>query len=267
MQAVLDGEVLEVAQPGIDAAQRVVGRGGAADAGLARQSGPLRGLDDQLRQPLAAAAIEPVGLGIFVDQALKLARVAGKPAGGKRRRQMADRHRGDAALGLRRFARIADDEGIDHRQRPGDDFRKTFRGERDRLARQPFQRAVGAHMHERVDSARRVAAKGRRRPARAAAAATDRDSRRAAPLSGRDRAAARRSRCRMFARGSGKRRRDYRDRRRVRPRPRAAARPLPRGSRASSASYCASVSVASSVPAASAVEQRARICAARPRTA
>ena len=150
MQAVFDGEVLEVAQPRIDAAQRIVGRGGAADAGLARQSGPLRGLDDQLRQPLAAAAIKPFGLRIFVDQAFKLARVAGKRAGDQRRRQMADRHAGDAALGLRRFARIADDEGIDHRQRAGDDFRKTFRGQRDRFAGQPFQRAVRAHMHERI---------------------------------------------------------------------------------------------------------------------
>ena len=57
---------------------------------------------------------------------------------------------GDAALGLRRLARIADDEGIDHRQRAGDDFGKAFRGERDRLARQPFQRAVRAHVHERI---------------------------------------------------------------------------------------------------------------------
>ncbi len=151
VQAVLDGEVLEIAQPGVDPAQRIVGRGGAADPGLARQSAPLRALDDQFRQALAPAAIEAVGLGIFVDQALELARIAGKPAGGKRRRQMADRHAGDAALGLRRFARIADDEGIDHRQRPGDDFRKTFRGERDRFAGQPFQCAVRAHMDERID--------------------------------------------------------------------------------------------------------------------
>ena len=64
---------------------------------------------------------------------------------------MADGHAGDAALGLRRLARIADDEGIDHRQRAGDDFRKAVRGERDRLAGQPFQRAVRAHVNERVD--------------------------------------------------------------------------------------------------------------------
>ena len=66
---------------------------GAVDAGFARQSGALRGLDDQLREALAAAAVEAVGLRVFVDQPLKLARVAGKSAGDERRRQMADGQR------------------------------------------------------------------------------------------------------------------------------------------------------------------------------
>ena len=48
---------------------------------------------------------------------------------------MADGYAGNPALGLRRFAGIADDEGIDHRQRAGDDFGKAFFGQRDRLAR------------------------------------------------------------------------------------------------------------------------------------
>ncbi len=126
------------------------GATGAADAGLARQSGSLRRLDDQVGEPLAAAPVEAVGLRIFVEQKLELVRVAARAAGNERRRQMADRHAGDAALGLRRLARIADDEGIDHRQRAGDDLGKAFRGQRDRLARQPFQRAVRAHMNERI---------------------------------------------------------------------------------------------------------------------
>ena len=126
------------------------GAADAADAGFPRQSGALRGLDDELRQPLAAAAVEAVGLRIFVDQTFKLARVAGQTGARKRRRQMADGHRRDAALGLRRLARIADDERIDHRQRPGDDFRKAVRRQRHRFAGQPFQRAVRAHVNERI---------------------------------------------------------------------------------------------------------------------
>ena len=124
VQPVLDGEVLEIAQPGVDAAQRFVGRERGADAGLARQTGALRGLDDQRRQPLAPPPVEAVGLRIFVDQTLQLARVAGQAAVDEWRRQMADGDRRDAALGLRRLARIADDERIDHRQRAGDDFGK-----------------------------------------------------------------------------------------------------------------------------------------------
>ena len=151
MQAVFDGEVFQVTQPGIDAPERVVRRVRGGDAGLARQRGALRGLDDQLGQPLAPAAIEPVGLRIFVDQALELARIARKPAVDQRRRQMADGHAGQAALGWRGLARIVDDEGIDDGKRPGDDFREAFRRERDRLAGQPFERAVRAHVDDRVD--------------------------------------------------------------------------------------------------------------------
>ena len=46
---------------------------------------------------------------------------------------------------------IADDEGIDHRHRPDHRFRKAGPRQRDRLARQPFQRAVRAHVDDGVD--------------------------------------------------------------------------------------------------------------------
>ena len=105
MLAVLDGEILEIAEPGIDAAQRLLGIGARLDAGLAGETAPLRRLDDQPRQPLAPAAVEAVGLGVFVDQPLQLARIAGEVRADERRRQMAERHRGEPALGLRRLAR------------------------------------------------------------------------------------------------------------------------------------------------------------------
>ena len=75
MQAVLDGEILEVAQPGIDAAQHLVGRSSPASTPASpREAAAPRGLDDQAGQALAAAAVEPVGLGVFVDQPLERAR-------------------------------------------------------------------------------------------------------------------------------------------------------------------------------------------------
>jgi hypothetical protein len=79
MQPVLDREILEVAEPGIDAHQRLVRRVGLADAGFRRQPGFPRGLHDQLAEPVAAAPVEPVGLGIFVDQAFQPLLVVGKP--------------------------------------------------------------------------------------------------------------------------------------------------------------------------------------------
>ena len=126
---VLDGEVLQIAQPGIDATQRLVGRQQPQPTpASSRQSGALRCLDNQFGQSLAAAAVEAVGLGIFFEQTFELMGVAAWPAGNEWWRQMANGQSGDAALGLRRFARIADDKGIDHRQCAGDDFGKAFRG-------------------------------------------------------------------------------------------------------------------------------------------
>ena len=78
MQAVLDREILEVAQPCVDLAQGLVGRGVAINAGFAREAAPVRGFDDQPCQPLAPLAIKSIGLGIFVDQPFELAHLAGK---------------------------------------------------------------------------------------------------------------------------------------------------------------------------------------------
>ena len=107
VQAVLDGEILEVAEPGIDAAQRLVGRVGFRHAGFGGEAGLGGGFDDQLRQAVAAAAVEAVGLRVFVDQPLELLLVLVEAGVGQRRRQMAEGDRRNAPLGLRRFAGIA----------------------------------------------------------------------------------------------------------------------------------------------------------------
>ncbi len=106
---------------------------------------------DEPRQALAPPAVETVRLCVFVDQTLELARVTGQTGGDERWRQMADGHRRDPPFGLRGLAGIADDEGIEHRQRTEHRLGETGRRQRHRLARQPFERAVRAHVHERVD--------------------------------------------------------------------------------------------------------------------
>ena len=65
---------------------------------------------------------------------------------------MADRHGRDPAFGLRGLAGIVDDEGIDHGQRAERRLDGAILRERDRLARQPFERAVRAQMNQRVDA-------------------------------------------------------------------------------------------------------------------
>ena len=168
MQAVLDGEILEIAEPGVDALQGGVRRFVETDAGVRREPGLLRLRDDQFRQPVAAAAVEPVGLHIFVDETFKHLLVFVQPGLGEWRRQMAERDGGNAALGLRGFARIADDEGINDRQRAGDDLGKTVAGERHGLAGQPFQRAMRADMHDGMAAERflQPQAEGHQRMAR-----------------------------------------------------------------------------------------------------
>ena len=150
MESVLDCEILEIAEPGVDTPQGVVRIVIGPHARLARQSGPFGMFQNQPREPLAPAPIEAVGLGVFVDQPLELVRVAGEAAVDQRRRQVPDGHGGDPALCLRRFPGIADDEGVDHRQGADDQFGKTGNGERHGLARQPFERAMGAHVDERI---------------------------------------------------------------------------------------------------------------------
>jgi hypothetical protein len=62
-----------------------------------------------------------------------------------------DRDRSDPALGLRGLAGIADDERINHGEGADHRLGKAGRGQRDGLARQPFERTVGAHVQQRVD--------------------------------------------------------------------------------------------------------------------
>ena len=150
--AVFDGEVLEVAEPGVDALERFIRRCDGVDASVAGEARTPGCFDDQSGKPLAPAAVESIGLRIFVEQEFESVSVATRSARGQRRRQMADGHAGNAALGLRRLAGVADDERVDHWQRSGHNFRKTRARQRHRFAGQPFQRAVCAHMDEGVDA-------------------------------------------------------------------------------------------------------------------
>ena len=112
----------------------------------------MRQLDDQARQTLAPAAVEAVGLGVFVDQPLQFARVAREVGADERRRQMAKRDRGEPALGLRRFTRVADDKRIDDRYKsPTTASGKQVTRQSNGFAWQPFQGAVRTHVDDGID--------------------------------------------------------------------------------------------------------------------
>ena len=89
-----------------------------------------------------AAWINPGGLIVFIHQRLQIAQRAIGFGAGKRRGQMVDDHRLRAPLGLRAFAGIVDDEGIEMGQLAPERIWITRGVEGGGLAGQPFQRAV-----------------------------------------------------------------------------------------------------------------------------
>ena len=151
MQPVADPHVLQLAEPRVELSQRRI-RLGAIGLAFPKQPRLARALENEIGDGARAARIERLRLREFVEQRLQL---VGRAMGARldeRRRQMADRHRRDPALGLRGLAGIVDDEGIDHGQRAERRLDGAILRERDRLARQPFERAMRAEMNQRVDA-------------------------------------------------------------------------------------------------------------------
>ncbi len=101
MEAVADGELLDVAELRVE-----LGDGGArgvvlGDPALARESRAPGALDDLgFSSSDNAAPVEPVGLSIFLDQRLEIGEPTMKAGLGEWRRQMADRHRRQCAASL-----------------------------------------------------------------------------------------------------------------------------------------------------------------------
>ena len=150
MQPVADAKLLHVAKPGVEARERfrLVRRAGGA--AFLRKSATLRLIEDRTGDALRATRIERGGLSVFIEHLLEPRGVVIELRVLKRRRHMADRHGGEAALRLRRLARIIDDEGIDHRRRPEQRLRRAIRREHHRFAGQELQRAMRAEMDQRI---------------------------------------------------------------------------------------------------------------------
>ena len=152
MKPIPDLQVLDITEISVEPGELVLLARGAVGAALGEQSGGRGAVENLLAEKRRAAAIEAVGGGVFVDEALELQRVVAVACRLQRRRQMADGDGAEPALGGSRLARIVDDEGIDHREPAEQRGRQAGRRQRHRLARQPFERAVGAEMDHGVDA-------------------------------------------------------------------------------------------------------------------
>ena len=152
LKPVADAHLLDVAEPGVEPGERGRGFLAVADAAIGGEAARMRPLDDGRAEQPGAARIERERFSIFVEQRFEVARRAMRAGLGERRRHMADRHRADAPLGLRRLAGVVDDEGVDHRNGAEHHLGSAGGVQRHGLARQPLQRAVRAEMHQRVDA-------------------------------------------------------------------------------------------------------------------
>ena len=104
MQAVADGEILDVAELRVELGdggpRRVISR----EAAVGGKAGAPGALDDLRLDERHAPPVDAVGLGVLLQQSFKLGQRPVQARGAERRRQMADGDGADASLGLHGFA-------------------------------------------------------------------------------------------------------------------------------------------------------------------
>ena len=116
VQPIPDLQVLDITEISVETGELVLLARGAVGAAFGEQPGGPGAVENLLPKQRRAAAIEAVGGGVFIDEALELQRVVAVTCRLQRRREMADGDRAEPALGGSRLAGIVDDEGIDHRE-------------------------------------------------------------------------------------------------------------------------------------------------------
>ena len=90
MQPVPDLQILHVAEIGVEARELIVFRGGAIGAAFGEQPRSGGAVQNFGAEERGAAAVEPVGGGVFVDEPLELQRLSARACGLQRRREMSD---------------------------------------------------------------------------------------------------------------------------------------------------------------------------------
>ncbi len=114
------------------------------------EPGFLDQVPDLLLQQGQLGRVEHLDLVVLVHQLGQLRQRAVGVGGGHRRCQVVDDHRVRAALGLRAFARVVEDERVEQRQIAQQRIGEAGFRYADALARQPLQRAVLADVDDGV---------------------------------------------------------------------------------------------------------------------
>ena len=96
---------------------------------------------------VGAFRIKRFTVGVFFEQTFGAIQFFVKTGTGQRRGEVIDNHGGRTTFGLRSFARIIDDKGVQIRQSFQGNLRKIVRSQSDAPSRQPFQIAVFAKMN------------------------------------------------------------------------------------------------------------------------
>ena len=154
VQPVTDLRFLDLAKIGVEPAQQAFARrvvGGPRQAQLLVQPVAQHPVEDVLAQPPCAPRVQRQGLGMLVHLPFEpLQRAVGLGAR-HRRHQVVDHDGLSAPLGLRAFAGVVDDEGVEVRQRAEQRIGPALGAQRHALAGQPFEVAVRADVHHRID--------------------------------------------------------------------------------------------------------------------
>ncbi len=150
MQPVADHDLAEVAEMRIEPGQSFVDGGVGIDADVLKKAAGFGAVHDLAGDQTGAARVEDLRGGIFLDEFTDHRHVVRQVGGGDGRRHVADGDCAQPSLGGRGFARIVDDEGIDHRQRAHREPGRAFARQRHGLAGEPFGGSVRAEMDERV---------------------------------------------------------------------------------------------------------------------
>ena len=120
------------------------------DAEVGLQVRALDRVPDLHRERGQLGRIEHVEPRVLVEQRLELGHLVVGVRAHHRRHEVVDDHGVHAALGLHALARVVDDERVDEREVAERRVGRALGRERERLARQPLERAVLAEVDERV---------------------------------------------------------------------------------------------------------------------